>query len=100
MGLGTLFQRSLITLAMANKEKLLAFFIEKLNDEYYNNRNAIAKQVLHYLPNDWKATASEAEMARLMDLIKTFIEGVYGVIQDMQQPELIGPPVPPRNSRL
>lgn len=99
MGLGNLIQKAVVNLAVSNKDKLLALFLQRLDKEYYNNRAQIAAGVVEHLPEAWKDTASRDEIAALLDILKKFIEDIYTIIQQMQQPEVVGP-MPPRSGRV
>lgn len=98
MGLGNVLQKLAVNIAVNNKDKLLAYFLERLDKEYYNNRAQIAAGVVEHLPSAWKETASRDEIAQLLDILKKFIEDIYNIVQQMQQPEPVGP-MPPRTGK-
>lgn len=100
MGLGLSLQKTVVNLLFANKEKLLAIFIERLNKEYFHSRGEIASLVLRYLPTRWKETATEEEVAQAIDCLKRFVEEMYGIIQQMQKPPIIGPEPPRKMGRV
>lgn len=84
MGLGDFFQKSAMNLVFANKEKLFALAIEKLEKEYAQNRMTIARKIVAKLPPSWHDTATPEETAALVDLIKDFVEKLYYAVQAMK----------------
>lgn len=94
MSIGGLIQKVAVNLVFANKEKLFALALEKLNKEYINNRQSIAQAIVDKLPGDWHDTATPEEVGNLVDIIKNFIQDVFVAIQAMRSA-----PVPRPSSR-
>ncbi len=90
MSLLTWVQEKAVRLALLNKEKLLAFFLRFLDQEYTENRSKIAAGVVKYLPKSWKLNATNSQMERFLDITKKYISDSYSIIQEMKDP-LVGP---------
>lgn len=86
MSIGGWFQKQLTKLALMNKEKLIALALERLNEEYVNNRLEIARSIVEKLPSKWHDTATSEETAHLIDITKKYIEDAYVAIQAMRSP--------------
>lgn len=71
-----MLKKLMVKVIMGQKERLLALFIEMLENSYNESRDEIAQRVIGFLPDSMKKTATRMEMITFMDTLKNSIASI------------------------